>query len=83
MVNTTQQIGGSLGTALLNTVAASATASYFVEHRHAVPNVAAGLVHGYTTAFAVSASLLAAAVISTILLIRAPREERLHADLEA
>jgi EmrB/QacA subfamily drug resistance transporter len=76
MVNTTQQIGGSLGTALLNTVAASATASYLLVHRQAVPNVAAGLVHGYTTAFALSASLLAAAVVSTILLIRAPRAER-------
>jgi EmrB/QacA subfamily drug resistance transporter len=81
MVNTTQQIGGSLGVALLNTVAASATASYFVAHRHAVPNVAAGLVHGYTTAFAVSASLLAAAVISTICLIRARPDRVVALDL--
>ncbi len=28
LVNTTQQVGGSLGTALLNTIAATATASY-------------------------------------------------------
>jgi EmrB/QacA subfamily drug resistance transporter len=32
LVNTTQQVGGSLGTALLNTVAASATASYVTSH---------------------------------------------------
>ena len=32
LVNTTQQIGGSLGTALLNTLAATATASYIVAH---------------------------------------------------
>ncbi|GGL91038.1 MFS transporter [Nakamurella endophytica] len=32
MVNTTQQIGGSLGTALLSTVAANATTSYFFGH---------------------------------------------------
>ncbi|MGB9111856.1 MAG: MFS transporter, partial [Acidimicrobiales bacterium] len=32
LVNTTQQIGGALGTALLNTVAASATASYIAVH---------------------------------------------------
>jgi EmrB/QacA subfamily drug resistance transporter len=75
MVNTTQQIGGSLGTALLNTVAASATASYFVAHRLAVPNVAAGLVHGYTTAFTLSATLLAVAMVSTLLLVRASRAE--------
>jgi EmrB/QacA subfamily drug resistance transporter len=32
LVNTTQQIGGSLGTALLNTLAATATASYLLSH---------------------------------------------------
>ena len=32
LVNTTQQIGGSLGTALLNTLAATATASYILAH---------------------------------------------------
>ena len=32
LVNTTQQIGGSLGTALLNTLAATATASYIAAH---------------------------------------------------
>ncbi len=32
LVNATQQVGGSLGTALLNTVAASATASYLAAH---------------------------------------------------
>ncbi|MGA2208581.1 MAG: MFS transporter [Acidimicrobiales bacterium] len=73
MVNTTQQIGGSLGTALLNTVAASATASYLVAHGRSAPVVAAGLVHGYTTAFVFSACLLAAAVISTLALVRASR----------
>jgi len=39
LVNTTQQIGGSLGTALLNTLAATATASYILAHgwRHPRP----------------------------------------------
>src|ERR1019366_3156195 len=32
LVNTTQQIGGSLGTALLNTLAATATANYIAVH---------------------------------------------------
>jgi hypothetical protein len=32
LVNTTQQVGGSLGTALLNTIAASVTASYIAAH---------------------------------------------------
>jgi EmrB/QacA subfamily drug resistance transporter len=73
MVNTTQQIGGSLGVALLNTVAASATASYLVVHGHAAPALAAGLVHGYTTAFVFSAALLGVAVIATATLVRGPR----------
>jgi hypothetical protein len=68
-VNATQQVGGSLGTALLNTVAASATTSYLAVHGRAA--VAAGLVHGYTTGFAVSASRLGLAVVATAGLLRA------------
>ena len=70
LVNTTQQIGGSLGTALLNTIAASATAAYLVVHGHAARTVPAGLVHGYATAFAVSAGLLALAAVASLLLVR-------------
>lgn len=32
MVNTSQQVGGAIGTALLNTIAASATTSYIADH---------------------------------------------------
>ena len=32
MVNTSQQVGGAIGTALLNTIAASATTSYITDH---------------------------------------------------
>jgi EmrB/QacA subfamily drug resistance transporter len=55
--NQTGQIGGSLGTALLNTVAISATASYAVSHVWHGPKLPAGiqppdaLVHGYSAAF--------------------------------
>jgi hypothetical protein len=65
MVNTTQQIGGSLGTALLNTVAATATASYLRVNGPA--SLPAGLVHGYAVAFALGAIfLVVAAVVSLI-----------------
>ena len=64
MVNTSQQIGGSLGTALLNTVAATATATY------ATANTALGdkvmpfaMTHGFTVAFKFSAVLLLAGAI--------------------
>jgi EmrB/QacA subfamily drug resistance transporter len=70
-VNATQQVGGSLGTALLNTVAASATVAYL--RGHGAGAVAASQVHGYTVAFVVSASLLALAVVATGTLLR-PRQ---------
>ncbi|HEV2370447.1 MAG TPA: hypothetical protein VGR90_11275, partial [Acidimicrobiales bacterium] len=67
MVNTTQQVGGSLGIALLNTVAATATASYIRTNGEA--SVPAGLTHGYAVAFAVGAALLAAAAVVAALLV--------------
>jgi hypothetical protein len=51
MVNTSQQVGGSVGTSLLSTIFASALTSYTVAHFH-TPNLAnAAAVHGYTVAF--------------------------------
>jgi MFS family permease len=51
MVNTSQQVGGSVGTSLLSTIFASALASYTASHLH-TPNLAnAAAVHGDTTAF--------------------------------
>jgi predicted MFS family arabinose efflux permease len=68
LVNTTQQIGGSLGTALLNTVAATATASYI---RASGPSsVPSGLVHGYSVAFAVGAVFLLAASLAAAVLVK-------------
>jgi EmrB/QacA subfamily drug resistance transporter len=68
LVNATQQVGGSLGTALLNTFAASATAAYLTTHVHAVQ---AGLVHGYHVAFYISAAVLAFGALSSQFLVRA------------
>ncbi|MBM9510227.1 MFS transporter [Actinacidiphila acididurans] len=55
MVNTSQQVGGAIGTALLNTIAASATTSYLAAHTAAAAGgqkllQAQGLVHGYSHA---------------------------------
>ena len=69
LVNTTQQIGGSLGTALLNTLAATATASYIVTHGPAASQ--AGVVHGFAVAFAVGAGFLALGAITSAVLISA------------
>jgi MFS family permease len=51
MVNTSQQIGGSVGTSLLSTIFASALASYAISHPHTPGLADAAAVHGYTTAF--------------------------------
>ena len=52
LVNTSQQVGGSLGTALLNTLAATAGTSYLAAHPPVTAAVgAAAAVHGYTTAY--------------------------------
>ena len=75
LVNATQQVGGSMGTALLNTIAASATASYLLLH-HGGPTVASqALVHGYSVGFTVSAAILLAAAIVAGSLVRGSRSE--------
>jgi EmrB/QacA subfamily drug resistance transporter len=51
MVNTSQQVGGSVGTSLLSTIFASALVSYTAGHLHTTGLANAAAVHGYTTAF--------------------------------
>jgi len=69
LVNTTQQVGGSLGTALLNTIAASATAGYITAN--GVAQTPEGLVHGYTVAFQWGlGALILAAVLSAVLVTK-------------
>jgi len=71
LVNATQQVGGSLGTALLNTVAATAASTYLATHATGALAGQRAAVHGYTTAFTVSAALLAAAAVVAAVLVRA------------
>jgi EmrB/QacA subfamily drug resistance transporter len=61
MVNTNQQVGGSIGTALLNTIAASAFSSYLLTRGHGPLAQAGAAVHSYVVAFWVSAGIFAAA----------------------
>jgi EmrB/QacA subfamily drug resistance transporter len=50
-LNTAQQVGGSIGTSLLNTLAATAATSYLVGRVPNAANLQAALLHSYTTAF--------------------------------
>jgi EmrB/QacA subfamily drug resistance transporter len=50
-LNTSQQVGGSIGTALLNTLAAGAATAYLVGRLPTALNLQMAALHSYTTAF--------------------------------
>jgi hypothetical protein len=59
-VTTSQQVGASLGTATLNTIATAAAAGL---------TTSAAIVHGYTTAAAWAAGIVSAAALTALLLL--------------
>ena len=66
LVNTTQQVGGALGLAILASVAESRTAD---------ATGAAALVDGYSAAFTVAAGLVVAAIVVAALVLRGRSHE--------
>ncbi len=80
LVNTGQQVGGSIGISALSTVALTAATSYLAAHRTGPLAPAVAATHGYTVAFAVSAGIFALGVILAIVLL--PSKQRL-AELRA
>jgi EmrB/QacA subfamily drug resistance transporter len=73
LVNTMQQVGGSIGTSALSTIALTTTASYLVAH-HASPLAPAiAATRGYTVAFAVAAGLLGIGAIVAVVLLPSRR----------
>jgi hypothetical protein len=72
LVNTMQQVGGSLGIAFLNTIATTATVSYAGSHGGVSP---AALTHGFTTAFTWSAGVFALATVVVAVVVRAKRDD--------
>jgi len=83
MINTSQQVGGSLGTALLNTVAVTTSAAYLTAHealgRAATP---AALTEGYTRAFAVGAGFLFTAAVVALFMLKVGKEAVLEDDVQ-
>ncbi len=75
LVNTVQQVGGSIGTSALSTIALTATASYLVAHHTSARAPAIAATHGYTLAFTISAALLGLGCILAIVLV--PSKHRL------
>jgi EmrB/QacA subfamily drug resistance transporter len=92
-LNTGQQVGGSVGTSLLNTIFASAVAQYLashlnpatVVHGHPAPSLTQmSLIHGYTTGFWVAAAIFGggALICGTLLRSGPLRAPAVHLDLE-
>ena len=81
LVNATQQTGGTMGAALINTIATRATVSYVAAHGKSAASLTAGSIHGYTTAFTFSAIVLAVAGVSAFALIRRGRPDAAEAAL--
>jgi len=73
LVNSTQQTGGSMGAALINTIVTGATAAYLAVHGTSAGAKVAGAIHGYTTAFAFSAIVLALAAVTAAVLVQTPK----------
>ncbi|WP_422665395.1 MFS transporter [Actinacidiphila cocklensis] len=72
-INTGQQLGGSIGTALLNTVAASASTRYVSGHVHGRPTpqlLQAAAIHSYTTVFWWCAGIYAFGAVACGTLLR-------------
>jgi EmrB/QacA subfamily drug resistance transporter len=72
MVNTSQQVGGSVGTALLSTIFASSAAGFVSSHAHTAALASAASLHGYTTAFEWAAALFTAGLLVATLVL--PRD---------
>ncbi|MEU3506633.1 MFS transporter [Streptomyces longwoodensis] len=74
-VNTSQQVGGSIGTALLNTIATTSAASYVAarlrDPARRAQVVAEGTVHGYTVALWWAAGVMLLAGLVAVLLVTA------------
>ncbi len=74
-VNTLQQVGGSIGTALLNTLAATAAATYMTHHVPGKASMAQAQLHSYATAYWWSAGLFAVGTVVSALIFRSGASE--------
>jgi EmrB/QacA subfamily drug resistance transporter len=63
MVNTSQQVGGSIGTAVLSTIFASAVTGYATSHARSPKLPLEAAMHGYTTAFWCSSAVFVVGAI--------------------
>jgi len=82
MVNTSQQIGGSIGTALLNSLATSAASAYLVGKTASQAVVADAQIHSYTVAFWWAAGIFAAGAVICGLILRAGKPDPIDSNAD-
>lgn len=73
-LNATQQVGGALGTALLNTIAATAAANYITARTASPEVVADAQMHGYTVGFTAASIAVALAAVVSFFLLRSGKK---------
>jgi EmrB/QacA subfamily drug resistance transporter len=81
LVSTMQQVGGSIGTAVMSTIAASVTTGYASTHARVTGFNPSAATHGYTAVFGSSALVFAAGAILAAALF--PSKARLSAMRES
>ncbi|WP_328651739.1 MFS transporter [Micromonospora sp. NBC_00330] len=86
MISSSQQVGGSIGTALLNTIATSSAATYLVSHggpaaRAQERNEA--LMHGYSVAYWVAVGFVVAAAVVSVAMVNASAPKHVPAPTDA
>ncbi|MGQ4387642.1 MFS transporter [Streptomyces sp. SAS_270] len=69
LINTSQQVGGSISTALLTTVASSATTDYLTSHKPSALTMAQAGVEGYTATLAWGAGIFVIGAVLSAFLI--------------
>jgi EmrB/QacA subfamily drug resistance transporter len=69
MVNTSQQVGGAVGTAVLSTIFTHAAASYLTSHDRTATSAADAAIHGYTAAFTFAAILFSIGLVLAALVL--------------
>ncbi|HEV2776532.1 MAG TPA: MFS transporter, partial [Solirubrobacteraceae bacterium] len=77
LINTSQQIGGALGLAVLGTIAASKTTDLLLAERGAAAAVPGALTEGFQLAFLTGAGFSILGIIATVLLVRAEDSKKI------
>ena len=77
LINTSQQIGGALGLAVLSTIATSRTDQVMASGTSSLPNA---LTEGFQSAFLGGAVIAALGLVATLVLIRT-RDSRAHVEM--